>query len=81
MAKGKDRIVFKRDGEWVNKRVDADRAGSVHPTQVDAERAARGMLRRTGGGELITKGTDGRIRSKDTIPPARDPNPPRDSEH
>lgn len=77
-----DRIVFKRDdGKWVNKRTDADRASSVHETQGGAEQAARDMLKNAGGGELITKGENGRIRSKDTIAPARDPNPPRDREH
>lgn len=81
MSKGKDRIVYKRDEQWVNKRVDAERAGSLHRTQREAEQAAREMLRKTGGGELITKGEDGKIRSKDTIPPAPDPNPPKDREH
>ena len=77
-----DRIVFKRDdGKWVNKRTDADRASSVHETQGGAEQTARDMLKNSGGGELITKGENGRIRSKDTIAPARDPNPPRDREH
>lgn len=76
------RIVFKRAArEWVNKRTDADRAGSIHKTQGAAEDAARAMLRSVGGGELITKGLDGRIRSKDTIAPGNDPCPPRDREH
>ena len=39
------------------------------------------MLKNQGGGELITKGLDGKIRSKDTIPPGNDPNPPKDKEH
>jgi hypothetical protein len=81
MSKGKDRSVFRRDGEWVNKRNDADKASSVHRTQADAEAAAREMLRNQGGGELTTMGTDGKIRSKDTIAPANDPNPPKDIEH
>jgi hypothetical protein len=81
MSKGKDRSVFRRDGEWVNKRNDADKASSVHRTQADAEAAAREMLRNQGGGELTTMGTDGKIRSKDTIAPANDPNPPKDTEH
>lgn len=82
MSKKNDRIVFRnKDGDWVNKRVDADRAGSLHETQHDAESAARETLRHSGGGELITKGIDGRIRSKDTIAPGHDPNPPRDREH
>ncbi len=77
-----DRIVYRRDdGTWVNKRVDADQAGSLHDTQGEAVAAAHDMLVKSGGGELIVKGLDGRIRSKDTIPPAKDPFPPRDKEH
>ena len=74
MSKGRDRMDYKRpNGQWVNKRNDANRASSVHPTQGGAEKAARQMLRHQGGGELITKGEDGKIRSKDTISPGRDP--------
>jgi hypothetical protein len=80
-GKGRDRIVFKKDGEWVNKRNDANKASSVHDTQKEAEQAAREMLANQGGGELITKGLDGKIRSKDTIEPGHDPNPPKDREH
>lgn len=77
-----NRIVYRRgSGDWVNKRTDAERAGSVHGTQAAAEAAGREMLQRSGGGELITKGRDGMIRSKDTIAPGNDPNPPRDTEH
>jgi hypothetical protein len=39
------------------------------------------MLKNQGGGELTTRGENGKIRSKDTISPGRDPNPPRDREH
>jgi len=82
MSKGRDRTVYRRDdGAWVNKRNDAGRASSVHTTQKDAERSAKDMLKNQGGGELTTKGVDGRIRSKDTIPPGNDPNPPKDREH
>lgn len=82
MTKGRDRSVSRRsDGTWQNKRVDADRASSLHRTQAEAERAAREMLRNQGGGELTTMGRDGKIRSKDTIPPGNDPDPPKDREH
>jgi len=82
MSKRRDRTVSKRpDGTWANKRHDAGKASSLHPTQREAERAARSMLKNQGGGELITKGVDGKIRSKDTIPPGNDPNPPKDKEH
>lgn len=82
MAKGRNRSVYKRpDGKWVNKRNDSDKAGSVHDTQGEANRRAREMLQNQGGGELTTHGLDGKIRSKDTIPPGNDPNPPKDKEH
>lgn len=82
MSKGRDRTVYRReDGKWVNKRDDADRASSLHDTQKQANDAARQMLEHQGGGELKTKGVDGRIRSKDTIAPGNDPNPPKDREH
>jgi hypothetical protein len=77
-----NRIVYKnQQGDWVNKRSDASKAASLHRTQQAAEAAARSMLRNCGGGELTTKGEDGRIRSKDTIAPGNDPNPPKDREH
>jgi len=82
VSKKQDRTVYRRDdGEWANKRSDADKASSLHDTQKEAEVAAREMLRNQGGGELTTMGRDGKIRSKDTIPPGHDPNPPKDTEH
>lgn len=80
MTKKTDRTVYKRDGEWINKLNSSDRASSKHSTQKAAEDAARSMLKNQGGGELTTKGLDGKIRSKDTIG-RPDPNPPRDKEH
>ena len=82
MSKDRDRMVYKRpDGTWANKRKDASKASSTHKTQADAVAAAKGMLKNQGGGELTTQGRDGRIRSKDTVPPGNDPCPPRDKEH
>ncbi len=82
MTKKKDRIVYQRtDGTWVNKRLDAEKASGLHPTQGAAAQEAKQMLENSGGGELIIKGRDGKIRSKDTIAPGNDPNPPRDKEH
>lgn len=82
MSKKNNRTVFRNsDGDWVNKRNGASRAGSVHDTQGEAVQAAREMLQSSGGGELTMKGRDGKIRSKDTIAPGNDPCPPRDTEH
>lgn len=81
MSKGKNRIVSKTpDGEWANKVAGASRASSKHSTQADAAAAAKAMLLNQGGGELIIKGLNGKIRSKDTIG-RPDPLPPRDKEH
>ncbi|MCP2074454.1 UNVERIFIED_ORG: hypothetical protein J2Y77_003890 [Pseudomonas lini] len=78
MSKDRDRTISRRsDGTWENKRNDASRASSVHDTQVEAQKAAREMLKNQGGGELTTKGVDGRIRDKDTVAPGNDPNPPK----
>jgi hypothetical protein len=82
MSKGRDRTVYRRsDGDWANKRHDAGKASSVHETQQAAIDAAEAMLRNQGGGELTVMARDRRIRSKDTIAPGHDPNPPRDTEH
>ncbi len=82
MSKGRDRTISRRpDRTWENKRNNAEKASSLHLTQGEAEKQAKEMLRNQGGGELTIKGLDGKIRSKDTIAPGRDPNPPKDKEH
>lgn len=69
-----DRTVSQRDdGSWANKKDGGERASSLHATQAQAAKAARAQLSETGGGELKVKNEDGKIRSKDTIPSARDP--------
>lgn len=80
-GKGRGRTVYKRGDEWINKRNDGAKASSKHATQKQAIDAARRMLKRQGGGELTVKGLDGKIRSKDTIAPGCDSNPPKDTEH
>jgi len=75
------RWVVQEDGDWVVKKPHARRASSRHPTQREANQRAAEILTNLGGGERVTQGRDGRIRSKDTISPASDPFPPRDREH
>jgi hypothetical protein len=82
MGKPPSRTISRRqDGSWENKRNDSQRASTVHDTQQQAQQAAKRMLQKQGGGELTIKGIDGKIRSKDTIAPGSDPNPPKDREH
>lgn len=76
------RSVFRRaDGTWVNQRNGAERASSLHDTQKEAIASAESMLGNAGGGELTVMGRDGRIRSKDTVPPGNDPSSIKDTEH
>lgn len=78
MARPNTRIVSPSpSGGWNVKDPGASRASSHHDTQADAQRAARGYLGNSGGGELITQGTNGRFRDKDTVPPGHDPFPPK----
>lgn len=63
-------------GSW-----NVDRGGrtvSTHRTQGTAIDKAKPMAVREGA-DLIIKGRDGRIRSKDSY--GKDPNPPKDREH
>jgi hypothetical protein len=81
VAKKETRIVQRDpDGGWDIVKPGGKRVSGHERTQSDADGRAGQILRNVGGGERITKGVDGKIR-KDTIPPARDPNPPRDKEH
>jgi hypothetical protein len=84
MAKEKPntRIVSPNpDGGWDVKKPGADRSSAHLPNQREADKRAGEILRNNGGGERITHGRDGKIRSKDTIAPGNDPNPPKDREH
>ncbi len=65
---------------WKTKRAGASRATGVFDTQREAENYARGLLKNSNGGELITQNQQGQIRSKDTIN-RFDPNPPKDKEN
>lgn len=82
MTKKQDRTLFRTpDGKWADKRNSASKAAGLYDTQKQALDASRERLHNAGGGELTVKGVDGKIRSKDTIAPGRDPNPPKDREH
>ena len=81
MARNERHVVRNPQGGWDVKKPNAERVSSHHDRQGDAERRAKEILRNDGGGEAITHGRNGEIRSSDTIPPARDPFPPRDREH
>lgn len=77
MAKSNRTVSQRDDGKWANKKDGGQRATSLHDTQKQAAQAARQNLTNQGGGELKIKNEEGKIRQKDTIPPAKDPYPPK----
>jgi hypothetical protein len=80
MALDKDRhVVPNPQGGWDVIAPGAKRPSSHHATQADAERAARTLVRKNGGGEVRVHGQDGGLQGPDSMAPAREPNPPRDA--
>lgn len=74
-------VTRNTDGSWNALRENAERASGVYRTQEDAESEAKDLATNSGGGEVRVHGLDGKIRDSDTIPPARDPFPPKDIKH
>ncbi len=74
-------VVPNPDGGWDVKKPNAERASSHHQTQSEAEARAKDILRNVGGGEAVIHDRHGKIRDSDTVPPSRDPFPPRDTKH
>ena len=78
MTKESDRFVVTRgDDGWAVVAPNAERASSVHRTQEDAKAAARELIKRNGGGEMVVQRKDGPFRQKNTIAPGNDPFPPK----
>ncbi|MFZ6006054.1 MAG: DUF2188 domain-containing protein [Nitrospirota bacterium] len=75
--------VTKKQGteKWAVKREKAERASGYYDTQAKAEKAAKEMAANSGGGEVRIHSPKGPIRDSDTVPPAKDPCPPKDSRH
>lgn len=77
----KDRYVVRRGKGWAVVKPGADRASALTPTQAEAEKRAKKIVSRLGGGEVRIQGRNGRWRDSDTVPPGNDPFPPRDEKH
>jgi hypothetical protein len=68
-----DRYVQRRpDGTWEGVREGHQRASVVGGTQKEVIDRTREIVRKAGGGELVIKGRDGRIRDKDTVAPGNE---------
>jgi hypothetical protein len=70
--RAKVRMVSPETDGWVIQRPDAQRVSGRYKTQSEALEAAREVLNKEGGGQLIIHGSDGRIRDMDTINPRSD---------
>jgi hypothetical protein len=70
---GKNQHIVPHGDEWAVRGAGNERVSSIHPTQADAERAAREVAinRRS---EVIIHWRDGRIRDKNSY--GHDPYPP-----
>ena len=74
-------VVKNPKGGWDSKKDGSSKASSHSSTQRQAEADAKRFSASTGGGEVRIHGVDGKIRDSDTVPPGRDPNPPKDKKH
>ena len=64
--------------KWAAKREKAERIAGYYDTQAEAEKAAKELAANSGGGEVRIHSPKGHIRDSDTVPPAKDPCPPKD---
>ncbi|KAA6434935.1 DUF2188 domain-containing protein [Agrococcus sediminis] len=69
----KDYSIVQHPDGWAAQGHGNSRASAVKSTQAEAYDAARSFAANAGGGEISIHGTDGKIRDKNTIAPAKDP--------
>ena len=65
-------VVEYPDGGWAVEKEDRERVSDVLGTQKEAIDRGHVIVRNLGGGELIVKGRDGKIRDKITVAPGHD---------
>ncbi len=78
---GSSRHVVPDAKGWAVRKPGKAAPESRHRTQGAAEREAKRQLRQGRGGEVRIHRPDGTIRDSDTVPPGRDPHPPKDRKH
>lgn len=67
--------------KWQAKKEGAERVSGYYDTQSEAEKASKGFAGNNGGGEVKIHRPTGPIRDSDTVAPAKDPNPPKDTKY
>jgi hypothetical protein len=73
--------VSKKGTAWQAKKEKGEKASTIVPTQKEAEKIAKDLSKKSGGGEVRIHGLNGKIRDSDTVAPAKDPFPPKDLKH
>lgn len=81
MAKNNYHVTKRENNQWAVKKENSQRASAMKNTQAEAEKTAKQMLAKQGGGEVVIHNLKGQFRDKDTVKPAKDPNPPKDKIH
>jgi Uncharacterized protein conserved in bacteria (DUF2188) len=69
MAQNNRHVAPTKDGQWAVRDEGSERASDLFGTQKKAQDRAREILGKSGGGELITHGLDGKILASETIAP------------
>jgi len=67
MAENDRWVVQHPDGGWAVVREGRERVSDLVPTQEEAIQRGHEIVRNLGGGELVIKGVDGKIREKVTV--------------
>ena len=62
-------VVEYPEGGWAVERENRERVSDVLRTQEEAIRRGHEIVQNVGGGELLVKGRDGKIRDKVTVAP------------
>src|SRR5688572_10618507 len=76
------RIVQQRPaGDWEVVAPRAERASAIESTQAKAKKRATEIVKNEGGGEVVIKDKNGKIRDSDTVAPGKDPRRPKDKKH
>lgn len=74
-------VQQRKDKLWEAKKVKSKRASKTFKTQKEAEKRAKELSAKSGGGEVRIKGKDGLIRDSDTVSPGKDPSDIKDTKH
>ena len=71
----------KDTGDWKVQKEGGKKASGHASTQKEAEKLAKDLSAKSGGGEVRIHGLDGRIRDSDTVFPGNDPRSVKDTKH